>query len=123
MVYKKCRENPEDILFIDASQHYEKVKTQNMLRDDDISKIVDTYRNRIEETKYSKRATLKEIAENDYNLNIPRYVDTFEAEESIDINKLAVELIELDKLIAETDQTIAGFCKELGITPPFKILA
>ena len=123
MVYKKCRENPEDILFIDTSQHYEKVKTQNMLRDDDISKIVATYRNRIEEAKYSKRATLKEIAENDYNLNIPRYVDTFEAEESIDINKLAEELIELDKQIAETDNTIAAFCKELGISPPFKILA
>ena len=123
MVYKKCRENPEDILFIDSSQHYEKVKTQNMLRDDDISKIVDTYRNRIEETKYSKRATLKEIAENDYNLNIPRYVDTFEAEDSIDINKLAEELIELDKQIAETDNTISAFCKELGISPPFKILA
>jgi type I restriction enzyme M protein len=123
LVFKKCRENPEDILFIDASQHYEKVKTQNMLRDDDISKIVATYRNRIEEAKYSKRATLKEIAENDYNLNIPRYVDTFEAEESIDINKLAEELIELDKQIAETDNTIAAFCKELGISPPFKILA
>jgi type I restriction enzyme M protein len=121
MVYKKCRENPEDILFIDASQHFEKVKTQNMLRDEDISKIVDTYRNRSEEAKYSKRATLKEIVENDYNLNIPRYVDTFEAEDSIDINLIAGELIELDKQMADTDRTIAGFCNELGIAPPFKI--
>jgi len=121
MVYKKCRENPEDILFIDASRHFEKVKTQNMLRDEDISKIVDTYRNRTEEAKYSKRATLKEIVENDYNLNIPRYVDTFEAEDSIDINLIAGELIELDKQMADTERTIAGFCNELGIAPPFKI--
>ena len=121
MVYKKCRENPEDILFIDASKHYEKVKTQNMLRDEDISKIVDTYRNRTEEAKYSKMATLQEIMDNDYNLNIPRYVDTFEAEERIDINQIAGELTELDKQMADTDRTIAGFCIELGIAPPFKI--
>ncbi len=76
MVYKKCRENPEDVLFIDASQHFEKVKTQNVLREEHIDKIIETYRNRTEEDKYSKRATLQEIATNDYNLNIPRYVDT-----------------------------------------------
>jgi len=120
LVFKKCRENPEDILFIDSSQHFEKVKTQNMLRDEDIDKIIDTYRNRREEDKYSKRAILKEIADNDYNLNIPRYVDTFEAEESIDIDKIAGELVELDKQMLETDKTIAGFCLELGISTPFK---
>jgi len=67
-------------------KHFEKVKTQNILRESDIEKIITTYRSRREEEKYSKKATLKEIADNDYNLNIPRYVDTFEAEESIDIN-------------------------------------
>ena len=82
MVYKKCREHPEDILFIDASRDFEKVKTQNMLRLQNIDKIIDTYRNRKEEDKYSKKASLEDIAKNDYNLNIPRYVDTFEAEES-----------------------------------------
>jgi len=119
LVFKKCRENPEDVLFIDASQYFEKVKNQNVLREPDIDKIISTYRDRIEEDKYSKRATLKEIAGNDYNLNIPRYVDTFEAEDSIDINKLADELVDLDKQIAETDKTIDGFCKELSILTPF----
>jgi len=119
MVYKKCRENPEDILFIDASRHFEKVKTQNMLRDEDISKIVDTYRNRSEEAKYSKRATLKEIIDNDYNLNIPRYVDTFEAEGSIDINYIAKELKALESEMIVMDKTIAGFCNELNISTPF----
>ncbi len=119
MVFKKCREQPDDILFIDASQHYEKVKTQNTLRDSDIDKIIETYRNRKEEEKYSKKALLTEIAANDYNLNIPRYVDTFEAEESIDINAIAEELKALDIQMAETDKTIAAFCKELNISTPF----
>lgn len=119
LVFKKCRENPEDVLFIDASQYFDKVKTQNVLRDDDIDRIIETYRSRTETLKYSKRATLKVIAENDYNLNIPRYVDTFEAEDSIDINQIASEIVELDKSIAESDIKIAQFCKELGISTPF----
>ncbi|MCX6269906.1 MAG: type I restriction-modification system subunit M [Bacteroidetes bacterium] len=119
LAFKKCRENPEDVLFIDSSQHFEKVKTQNILRDEHISKIIDTYRNRTEEEKYSKLATLAEIAENDYNLNIPRYVDTFEAEEGIDIDAVAEELKSLDVDITETDKTIADFCRQLNISTPF----
>lgn len=119
MVYKKCRENPEDVLFIDASQSFEKVKTQNVLRDSDIEKIIKTYRNRSEEEKYSKRVFLQEIADNDYNLNIPRYVDTFEAEDSIDINSIAAEIKELDTKMVDIDSTIAEFCKELNISTPF----
>jgi len=119
LVFKKCRETPEDVLFIDASQYFEKVKTQNVLRDEDIDRIVNTYRDRTETEKFSKRATLKEIAENDYNLNIPRYVDTFEAEDQIDINQVASELVELDKSMVETDKLIAGFCAELNIKTPF----
>jgi len=119
MVFKKCKENPGDVLFIDASQHFEKVKTQNVLREEHINKIIDTYRGRLEEEKYSKKATLQLIAENDYNLNIPRYVDTFEAEESIDINAVANEIKEIDESIKATDKSIAGFCKELGIVTPF----
>ena len=119
LVFKKCRENPEDVLFIDTSQHFYKVKTQNILRDEHISKIINTYRNRIEEEKYSKLATLQEIATNDYNLNIPRYVDTFEAEESIDIEAVAEELKSLDVDITETDKTIADFCRQLNISTPF----
>ncbi|MDP1814101.1 MAG: type I restriction-modification system subunit M [Leadbetterella sp.] len=119
MVFKKCRETPEDILFIDASQHFEKVKTQNILREIHIEKIVNTYRQRLEEEKYSRKATIAQIAENEYNLNIPRYVDTFEAEESIDIDALAAEIQDLDAEIAETDNSIATFCKELNIKTPF----
>ncbi len=121
MVFKKCRENPDDILFIDASgsDNYEKVKTQNVLRAKDIDLIIDTYRNRTELPKYSKKATLEEIAKNDYNLNIPRYVDTFEAEESIDIDAIAKELKALETTMKSTDETIAKFCKELNISTPF----
>lgn len=119
LVFKICRENPEDVLFIDASQHYEKVKTQNMLREEDIERIITVYRNRTEEDKYSKLATLNEISENDYNLNIPRYVDTFEAEEAIDLQAIADELKDMEKQMAETDAVIAGFCNELNISTPF----
>jgi len=119
MVYKKCRENPEDVLFIDASQHFEKVKTQNVLREEHIDKIIETYRNRLEEDKYSKRATLAEIATNDYNLNIPRYVDTFEAEDSIDINAIANDIKALDTQITETNKILADFCNQLNIATPF----
>jgi type I restriction enzyme M protein len=119
MVFKKCRETPEDILFIDASNHFEKVKTQNILTENHIEKIVNTYRTRIEEDKYSYKATLAQIAENDYNLNIPRYVDTFEAEESIDIDAIATEIQALDTEISETDNALATFCKELNIKTPF----
>lgn len=119
MVYKKCRENPEDVLFIDASQHFDKVKTQNVLREEHIDKIIETYRNRTEEDKYSKRATLTEIATNDYNLNIPRYVDTFEAEDSIDIDAIANDIKALDTKIADTDKILADFCKQLNIVTPF----
>lgn len=119
MVYKKCRENPEDVLFIDASQHFDKVKTQNVLREEHIDKIIETYRNRTEEDKYSKRATLAEIATNDYNLNIPRYVDTFEAEDSIDIDAIANDIKALDTKIANTDKILADFCKQLNIATPF----
>jgi type I restriction enzyme M protein len=119
MVFKKCREQPDDILFIDASQNFEKVKTQNVLRPDHIEKIVGTYRKRKEEDKYSKRATLKEIAENEYNLNIPRYVDTYQAEDNIDIDSISSELKELNRKIDEADKSIAIFCKELNIATPF----
>lgn len=119
MVYKKCRETPEDVLFIDASQHFEKVKTQNVLLQEHIDKIVDTYRNRSEEDKFSKRIPLEVIAENDYNLNIPRYVDTFEAEEAIDINAIAKEIKIIDQQMQALDDNLREYCKELNIETPF----
>ena len=119
MVVKKKREHSSNVLFIDASQHFEKVKTQNFLRPQDIDKIVDTYKARKAEDKYSYVASLKEIAENDYNLNIPRYVDTFEEEEAVNLKAVAKELKRLDADMKGTDATIEKFCKELGIESPF----
>lgn len=119
LVFKKCREQPDDILFIDASQHFEKVKTQNYLRDEDVDRIIDTYSKRITIDKYSYVAGLNEVRENDFNLNIPRYVDTFEEEEPIDITAVANELKSLEIDMKTTDENIAGFCNELNISTPF----
>ncbi|AWX32643.1 type I restriction-modification system subunit M [Methanosphaera sp. BMS] len=118
LVFKKYREHKQDVLFIDASEHYEKVKNQNKLRAEDIDKIVTTYAERKTEDKYSYIATLEEIEENDYNLNIPRYVDTFEEEEPIDLDKLVDELEQIEKEIREVDEKIIEYCKEIGIRPP-----
>ncbi|TXD48676.1 type I restriction-modification system subunit M [Polaribacter sp. IC073] len=119
LVFKKCRENPNDILFIDASADFEKVKTQNMLSDANVAKIVSTYRERKTEDKYSYVAPLSEVAENDYNLNIPRYVDTFEEEEQIDIENVATQIEDLAADLKENEKLIASFCKELNIKTPF----
>lgn len=119
LVLKKQRKHADNILFIDASEHYEKVKTQNQLRAEDIEKIISTYRNRTEEDKYSYVAPLSEVEENDYNLNIPRYVDTFEEEEPVDLQAVSDTLKALDKEMETTDATIADYCKQLGIDTPF----
>lgn len=115
LVFKKCRENPDDILFIDASNDFEKVKNQNVLRDQHIDKIIDTYRNRKPIEKYSYVAPLKEVSENEYNLNIPRYVDTFEQEEEIDIHEVMRGIKELEAKRADLDKEIEGYFKELGL--------
>ena len=115
LVMKKCRQSDDNILFIDASKEFEKVKTQNKLRPEHIQKIIETYRTRAEIEKYSHCATLKEIEENDYNLNIPRYVDTFEEEEEIDIKAVMAEIKELESKRTELDAQIEVYLKELGI--------
>ena len=115
LVMKKCRQSDDNILFIDASKDFEKVKTQNKLRPEHIQKIIETYRTRAEIEKYSHCATLKEIEENDYNLNIPRYVDTFEEEEEIDIKAVMAEIKELESKRTELDAQIEVYLKELGI--------
>jgi type I restriction enzyme M protein len=119
LVFKKKREHSGNVLFIDASQHFEKVKTQNVLQPADINKIIAAYKVRKDEDKYSHVATLSEIAENDYNLNIPRYVDTFEEEEVVNLKTVSAELKKLEKEIQATDANIAAYCKELGINTPF----
>ena len=119
LVFKKCREDSDNVLFIDASNEFEKAKNQNYLSDKNIEKIISTFKERKEIEKYSHLATLQEIKDNDYNLNIPRYVDTFEEEELVDLDKVASELQALDVDIKTTDSEIAKFCKELGISTPF----
>ena len=115
IVMKKCRKEDDNILFIDASKEFEKVKTQNKLREEHIRRIVETYRDRKEIEKYSHCATLQEIADNDYNLNIPRYVDTFEEEEPIDIKAVMAEIKEQEAKRADLDKEIEGYLRELGI--------
>jgi len=119
LVLKKCRTSPKDILFIDASAHCEKSKNQNSLRQQDIDKLIAAYDKREFEDKYSYVAPLEEVAENDYNLNIPRYVDTFEAEEPVDLEAVATQLQQLEQDMKATDATIADFCGQLGIKAPF----
>ncbi len=118
LVFKKCKENFDDILFIDASQQFGKRATQNYLRDTDIDQIVSTYMNRSAQDRYSHVATLDEVRENEYNLNIPRYVDTFEPDAEIDLESVARELEALESLLPEIDKTISTFCEELGISKP-----
>lgn len=115
LVIKKCRTDEDTVLFIDASKEFEKIKTQNKLRPEHIQKILDTYRERKEIDKYSHLATLQEIADNDYNLNIPRYVDTFEEEEPIDIQAVMAEIKDLEAQRADLDKQIDVYLKELGL--------
>ena len=116
LVFKKNR-STTDVLFIDASGdgNYEKGKNQNKLRDSDINRIVDTYRNREIIDKYSYVAEKSEIVENDYNLNIPRYVDTFEEEAPIDIDAVRAEIAVTEQEIAEVQAKMNEFLKELGL--------
>lgn len=119
LVLSKCRVNSDDVLFIDASNDFEKDGNKNKLSEENIAKIIDTYRNRKAIAKYSYVAPISEIKENDYNLNIPRYVDTFEEEEPIDLDAVANQLQGIEKDIKTTDTTIADFCKQLNISTPF----
>lgn len=119
LVFKKCRRDDDDILFIDGSREFEKGKNQNHLTDENIQKIFETYKNRKELEKYSHKANLDEIKENEYNLNIPRYVDTFEEEEPIDIDEVAKNLKKLNKNEIGLQNEIAKFCEELRIDKPF----
>jgi type I restriction enzyme M protein len=118
MVFKRCRENPDNVLFINSSEYFER-GTQNILRPSDIDKIISTFRERKDVEKYSHVASLQEIRDNDYNLNIPRYVNTFEEEENIDIAAVAKQLKSLEKSIKNTDVDLEVFCKELKIDTPF----
>lgn len=114
LVFKKCKKN-DDIFFIDASKEYESGKNQNRLTNENIKKILDIYINRKDVEKYAHAASLEEVEENDYNLNIPRYVDTFEEEEEIDIKAVMKEIKELEAKRDELDKEINVYLKELGL--------
>jgi type I restriction enzyme M protein len=119
MVFKKCRKDDDDVLFIDGSKEFVKQGNQNFLTDENVNKIFATYQKREVIERFSHRASLEEIKENDYNLNIPRYVDTFEAEAEVDIDTVAKELQSLASNESALHKKIATFCKELGIVQPF----
>jgi type I restriction enzyme M protein len=104
----------KDVLFVDASREFAQEKRQNRLRDEDLAKIVKTYNAFKSIDKYAYRATLREIAENDFNLNIPRYVDTFEGEEEIDIEAVQQEIDGIEAELAKTRKQMAVYLKELG---------
>ena len=114
LVFKKCKKH-DNVIFIDASKDFEPGKNQNRLRDEDIEKIIKTYKERKEVEKYCHLATIEEIKENECNLNIPRYVDTFEEEEEIDLDALYDELEKIDKEDKEVTQELNKYLKELGL--------
>ena len=114
LVLKKCKKT-DDVLFINASEHFEKGKRQNQLSQENIKKIVNTYQFRTEEERYSKRVSMKEIATNDYNLNISRYISTARAEEEIDLLEINKELVALEEKIKSATKKHNEFLKELNL--------
>jgi type I restriction enzyme M protein len=114
LVLKKCKKY-EDVLFINASEYFEKGKRQNTLLPEHIAKIVDTYQHRKEEDRYSRRVSMEEIARNDYNLNISRYVSTAKSEEEIDLRTVNQQLLEIEKKAAEAAERHNQFLRELGL--------
>ena len=115
LILKKNR-SKRDVFFIDASNDFEKQKNQNNLRPTDIAKIVDAYKRRENIEKYAHLATFDEIVANDYNLNIPRYVDTFEEEEQIDIVALSADMTALNSQIAQNESEFLGLLDQLAAT-------
>lgn len=115
LVLKKCKK-ANDVLFINASEQFEKGKRQNHLKPEHIKKIVSTYQFRTEEERYAKRVSLKDIAEkHNYNLNISRYISTAEREKEIDLNAVHSELTSLQNQIHSATKTHNQFLKELGL--------
>lgn len=115
LVFKKNRQ-AKDVLFIDASSDFEKAKNQNNLRDSDVDKIIAAYQNRQDIDKYAHVATIDEIKENEFNLNIPRYVDTFEEEEPIDIDEVKKEIAAIDLEIAKLEKEFSEMEAQLVST-------
>ena len=107
--------NSDNILFIDASKEYKPGKTQNELTDENIRKIVETYEKRVDVERYAHKATIEEIIENGWNLNIPRYVDTSEEEEEIDIAAVRAKLVEITSKKQAAIDRVNSTMKLLGL--------
>lgn len=116
LVLKRCKKY-DDVLFINAAEHFEKGKRQNRLLPEHIEKIVSTYQLRKEEDRYACRVSMEEIEKNDHNLNISRYVSTATAEEEIDMQAVNAELREIEKRAAKAAETHNAFLRELGLPP------
>ena len=114
LVLKKCKKD-DDVLFINAVDHFEKVKRQNKLLPEHIEKIVETYKHRAEEERYSRRVSMEEIEKNDFNLNISRYVSTQKPEPKIDLKQVNADLIAADEAATEALKTHNAFLRELGL--------
>jgi len=118
LVFKKCRENADNILFINSRLGFGKRGNQNYLRDSDINRIIETYVERAAHSKFSHVANLDEIASNDYNLNITRYVDTFDDDIPIQLKDVSETLTKVDDLAKDCERIIGACCEELGIPAP-----
>jgi type I restriction enzyme M protein len=116
LVLKKCKK-PDDVLFINAAEHFVKGKRQNQLTDENIAKIIRTYQFREEEPRYSRRVGMAEIEKNEFNLNISRYISTAVDEAAIDLDATQGELVEIEKAIAAAKQKHNDFLSELGLSP------
>ena len=116
LVLKKCKK-PDDVLFINAAEHFVKGKRQNQMTDGHIAKIIDTYKFRTEEARYSRRVDMAEIAKNDFNLNISRYISTAVGEAEIDLQAIQTELASIETAIAKAKSMHNEFLLELGLNP------
>jgi type I restriction enzyme M protein len=115
MIFDRSRKFGRDVLFIDASREFEQSTNQNRLRPQDIEKIVTTFRKRQAVDKYAYPASLKEIEENEFNLNIPRYVDTFEPKPEIDIAATRKEIEQIEAELVDTQTKMGRYLKDLGL--------
>ena len=116
LVLKKCKK-PDDVLFINAAEHFDKGKRQNQLKPEHITKIIETYQYRKEEPRYSRRVENAEIEKNDFNLNISRYISTATAEKEIVLEAVNAELVDIENSIQKATAKHNEFLKELGLSP------
>jgi type I restriction enzyme M protein len=116
LVLKKCKK-PDDVLFINAAEHFEKGKRQNVLLDEHIERIASTYQRREEAVRYSRRVEMQEIEKNDYNLNIARYISTAQQEEAIDLLAIHQNLAQIERKAVTALARHNSFLNELGLPP------